>query len=233
MNAECIRAIIVKAVSAGQKALTEPSAKELLKFAGVSVPRFEVISEIENAEKASARIGFPLVLKVISRDISHKSEAHGVSAGIKNFKALEDEISCMTLNVADHSPFAEIEGFLLEEFIASGVEVVAGALRDSQFGPVVMFGSGGAGVELMKDVSWRLGPVTKDEALEMMSEVKGYPLLTGFRGSAPKDINAVAEVLVTLSKIMDENPELKELEINPLMAGVSGAVAVDAKASFF
>lgn len=230
MNIEGIKNIIAAAAASGKKNLTEPAVKEILRLGGVEVPRFEVIAGFDEAADAAKKVGFPLVLKVVSPDISHKSEAHGVALGIKDLSGLEEELSYMTLNVADHSPSAAIEGFLLEQTAPAGVEVIVGALKDPQFGTMVMFGTGGIGAELMKDVSWRLGPVTKDEALDMMSEVKGYPLLTGFRGDSPKDVFAAAQAIVALSLIMDGAPGLKGIEINPLIVSGQGAVAADAKA---
>ena len=136
----------------------------------------------------------------------------------------------MLLRVADESPTAMIEGFMIEEQVPKGVEVIAGAVKDEQFGVVVMFGTGGVAVELMKDVSFRLAPIDRTEALEMMSEVKGFPLLTGFRGDTIKDVFAIADVLVKLAEIVEKTDGLKELEINPLMVYEEGVMAVDARA---
>ena len=143
---------------------------------------------------------------------------------------IEHQWSTMLLRVADESPTAMIEGFMIEEQVPKGVEVIAGAVKDEQFGVVVMFGTGGVAVELMKDVSFRLAPIDRTEALEMMSEVKGFPLLTGFRGDTIKDVFAIADVLVKIAEIVEKTDGLKELEINPLMVYEQGIMAVDARA---
>ena len=135
----------------------------------------------------------------------------------------------MVKNISHKVPTAKIDGFLLEEMSPRGVEVIIGGLRDPQFGPVVMFGTGGISVELMKDVSYRIAPLDKKEALEMIREVKGYPLLTGFRGSKPADIDSLSETIVKLSEILIEIEDIKEIEINPLIVYEKGVAAVDVK----
>ena len=135
-------------------------------------------------------------------------------------------------NVSKKSPKAKIAGFLIEEMAPKGVEVIIGGLRDEQFGPVVMFGIGGIAVELMKDVSYRLAPLDKAEALDMMKEVKNFPLLTGFRGSVPVDMDKLADAIVKVSEIITEMEEIKEIEINPLIASETDAIAVDARVLF-
>lgn len=225
-----IKKILKDASDAGRKILTEPVAKEILRLSAIPVPRFSVISEMDDAVLTASRLGFPVALKIVSPDIVHKSEANGVAIGIKDIAELEERLSCMILNVADHNPMASIEGFLIEEMAPKGVEVIVGAVRDEQFGTVLMFGAGGVAVELMKDVSFRLGPVEREDALGMISEVKGFPLLTGYRGDSVKDVEAIADVIVKLSMIMEEADGLKEIEINPLMVFDRGALAVDARA---
>ena len=135
----------------------------------------------------------------------------------------------MVKNISHKVPTAKIDGFLLEEMSPRGVEVIIGGLRDPQFGPVVMFGTGGISVELMKDVSYRIAPLDKKEALEMIREVKGYPLLTGFRGSKPADIDSLSETIIKLSEILIEIEDIKEIEINPLIVYEKGVAAVDVK----
>ncbi|MBI5344379.1 MAG: acetate--CoA ligase family protein [Deltaproteobacteria bacterium] len=230
MDKRAIERLVKEAVSLGKKALAEPDAKEILKYCSVPVPKFQIVKDVSNAVEAAGKIGYPLVLKIVSPDIIHKSDMGGVALGITDARDIELQWSTMILSVADECPTAMIEGFLLEEMVPMGVEVIVGAIKDEQFGTYVMFGTGGVAVELMKDVSFRLGPIGKDEALEMMREVAGFPLLTGFRGSAYKDIEAVADVIVKLSRTVEEIDGLKELEINPLMVYENGVIAVDARA---
>lgn len=229
MDTRAIDRIVKEAISVGRKTLVEPEAKEILRISSVPVPRFKVAKDVSGALEAAKEIGYPVVLKLVSPDIFHKSEVGGVVVGIKDSAELEEKWSEMILNVADENPVAMIEGFLIEEMLPKGVEVIVGAVKDEQFGPVVMFGIGGVAVELMKDVSFRLAPLSRDEAFEMMSEVKGYPLLTGFRGDTLKDLGAIADVIVKISQIVEEVDGLKELEINPLMVYEKGAVTADAR----
>lgn len=230
MNSEKIKNIVQEALDSGRKTLTEPVAMEILRLSSIPVPKFCVVQDMEDAAKKAEELGYPLVLKIVSPNIVHKSDAHGVSLGIRNIEELEEKMSYMILTVADDSPTASIEGFILEQMAPKGVEVIIGAVNDGQFGPVVMFGLGGVAVELMKDVAFRLAPVTKNEALEMMREVKGFPLLTGYRGDSEKDINAIADVIVKLGEVIKETDGIKELEINPLIVYEHGVVAVDARA---
>lgn len=231
MDKRGIERLVKEAYSLGRKTLVEPEAKEILRLASINVPRFHVVKDVAGAVEMAEKIGYPLVLKIISPDITHKSDICGVALGLQNSRDIEEKWSTMILNIADEMPTAMIEGFLVEEMVPRGVEVIVGAIKDEQFGPVVMFGVGGVAVELMKDVSFRLGPVDRNEAIEMIGEVKGFPLLTGFRGDTIKDLDTVAETIVTLSKIIEEIDGIKEFEINPLMVYEHGVVAVDARAA--
>ncbi|HAO92572.1 MAG: hypothetical protein A2X99_01850 [Deltaproteobacteria bacterium GWB2_55_19] len=230
MDAQAIDRLVIEAQSLGRKTLPEPDAKEILRLSGVPVPRSFVAKDLSGAVEIARKIGYPLVLKVVSPDIPHKSDVGGVALGIRNAKELEEKWAEMVLNVADESATSMIEGFLVEEMAPKGAEVIIGAVRDEQFGPLIMFGTGGVAVELMKDVSFRLGPLSKKEAIGMMTEVKGFALLTGYRGETFKDIEAVAEIILMVSHIMEEVGALKELEINPLLVYERGVMAVDARA---
>ena len=225
-----IKAIVKEALDAGKKTLGEGAAKEILSLLSIPVPSLRVVHDIGHATAAAEGLGYPVVLKIVSPDIVHKSDVHGVAVDIKDSQELEEKMSQMILFLADANPAAHIEGFIIEKMAPKGVEVIVGVIRDEQFGPVAMFGMGGAAVELMKDVSFRLAPVDKNEAVEMMREVKGFPLLTGFRGDTVKDIEAIADVIVKLANMLEETDGIKELEINPLIVHEKGAIAVDARA---
>ncbi len=230
MDKKCIDRLVGEAQGRGYRTLIEPEVKSLLSASQIRVPRFKVVKDMEEASREAESIGYPVVLKVVSRDIIHKSEAGGVVINLKDKNDIERAWSEMLFDVADNAPTARIEGFLVEEMAPAGVEVIVGGLRDEQFGPAVMFGIGGVAVELLRDTSFRLAPVEKAEALEMMTEVRGYRLLTGLRGAEPKDIDAVSDVIVKLSEILDYAGGVKELEINPLVVHEKGVVAVDARA---
>ena len=230
MDRMAIEKIITEALSLGRKALVEPEAKTIISLASIAVPRHKVVKDVSEALEAARELGFPVVLKIISPDILHKSDVGGVTLDIKNASELQQGWSRMLLGLADEAPVSSIEGFLVEEMVGKGAEVIVGGIRDEQFGPAVMFGLGGVAVELLKDVSFRLAPVTREEAFSMIGEVKSFPLLAGYRGGSYKDLDAIADVIIKVGRIMGEVNGIKELEINPLVVYERGAVAVDAGA---
>jgi len=230
MDLRGIERIVKEALSTGRKVLVEPEAKEVLTLAGFPIPVSRVVKDVSAAIEAAGEIGFPVAMKLVSPDIAHKSDAGGVFLNIGSEKEIEEKWSDIILGVADDYPTALIEGMLIEKMIAKGAEVIVGAVRDEQFGPAVMFGIGGIAVELMKDVSFRLAPVTREEAFEMMGEVKGFPMLTGYRGQTVKDLDAIADALIKIGEIMARVDGIRELEINPLIVHERGAVVADARA---
>lgn len=222
--------IVKEAMSVGRKSLVEPEAKELLRSASIPVAPFKVVKDVAGALDAAREIGYPVVLKLVSPDILHKSDVGGVALNIKTPAEIEENWSEMIIELADEYPAALIEGFMVEKMVPRGAEVIVGGVLDEQFGPAVMFGLGGVAVELLKDVSFRIAPVTRDEAFEMMGEVKSFPLLAGYRGAGFKDLDAIADVIMRVGNIMSKVDGLQELEINPLIVYERGAVAVDARA---
>lgn len=227
-----VKRIIKDAICSGRRTLLEPEAKALVSAWGIPVPNCREVLQGEAVGFSSSAVkglAPPFVLKVVSPDILHKSEVGGVVTGIKDGEAVDKALKEMVKGLKEKAPNARIEGFLLEEMAPKGVEVIIGVLRDPQFGPVVMSGIGGVMVELMKDVSFRLPPVGKREALDMVRELKGYPLLTGFRGSRPVDMEALTLAIIKVSEILPELEDIKELEINPLMAYEGGVMAVDVR----
>lgn len=230
MDLKGIDRIVKETLSTGRKVLVEPEAKEALRLAGFQIPASRLVKDVSAALEAAVEIGFPVALKLVSPDIAHKSDAGGVFLNIGSEKLLEEKWSDIIIGVADDYPTALIEGMLVEKMVGKGAEVIVGAVRDEQFGPAVMFGIGGVTVELMKDVSFRLAPVMREEAFEMMGEVKGFPMLTGYRGQTVKDLDAIADALIKVGEIMARVEGIKELEINPLIVHERGAVVADARA---
>lgn len=230
MDKKEIERIVKEAFSLGRNTLAEPDAMEVLRLNSIPVPDFSVVKDVSAAIETAEKIGFPVVLKLVSPDLIHKSDVGGVAVGLKDGKDLESRWAQMILDVAFRNPSAMIEGFIIEKMAPKGVEVIVGGIKDEQFGPVVMFGAGGVAAELMRDVSFRLAPIDRDEAFEMMSETKGFPLLTGYRGDTVKDLNAVADVIIKLSGILEETDGIREIEINPLLVYDKGVLAVDARA---
>ena len=229
MTKQEAKKLITDAIQSGRTSLLEPEAKEILKAWEIPLPPNFVVKDKDAVIGAANNIGYPVVLKVVSRDILHKTEAGGVMAGLKNAQEVEDSFNEMIFELSDHYATAKIEGFLIERMVDKGVEVIVGGVRDAQFGPAVMFGIGGVMVELLKDVSFRLAPVTKEECLAMMEEIKAYPLLAGYRGAEPADLDAIADVIIKIGNIMAEAVDIKEMEINPLIVYPEGAMAVDAR----
>ena len=229
MKKEEAKKLVINAVAAGRQALLEPEAKALVSAWGIQVPKSVLIKGLDDMAIKLKEITPPLVLKVVSQDIIHKRDVGGVITGLKDSEEVSIALREMKETLAEKAPAARIEGFLLEEMVPTGIELIIGGLRDPQFGPAVMFGTGGIAVELVKDVSFRLAPLNREEVFEMMREVKSYPLLTGFRGSKPVDLKKLASAVMALSEILLGIEEIKEIEINPLLVSEVGAVAVDAR----
>lgn len=209
--------------------LTEIESKEFLKEAGIAVVEAKLARAKKEAISLSKEMGFPVVLKVISPDVIHKSDSGGVKLGLKNITQVGNAYSEIVSAVKQHYPKAKIHGISVQKMARPGVEVIIGMTKDAQFGPVLMFGLGGVLVEVLKDVSFRIVPLAKRDAREMIKEIKGYPLLEGYRGQEPADVPFLEDLLVKVSDFVDKNPEIKELDLNPIFAYKDGAVAVDAR----
>ena len=229
MKKEEAKKLVINAVAAGRQTLLEPEAKALVSAWGIQVPKSVLIKRPEDVAIKSKEITPPFVLKVVSQDIIHKRDVGGVITGLKDSEEVSKALGEMKENLANEAPKARIECFLLEAMIPTGIELIIGGLRDPQFGPAVMFGTGGFAVELVKDVSFRLAPLNREEVFDMMREVKSYPLLRGFRGSKPVDTEKLASAIMELSDILLEIEAIKEIEINPLLVCEVGAMAVDAR----
>ena len=223
------RGIIDKARSESRSVLTEIEAKELLKQAGISVVDTKLATSREEAISISQQLGFPAVLKIASSDVVHKSDAGGVKLGLKTAKQVGKAYDDILKAIKKQYPEAKIEGVSVQKMARSGVEVIIGMSKDAQFGPVLMFGLGGVLVEILKDVSFRIVPLVKRDAREMIREIKGYPLLEGYRGSEPVDVANLEELILNVSSFVEQYPEVEELDLNPIFAYSDGAVAVDAR----
>jgi acyl-CoA synthetase (NDP forming) len=218
-----------QAIKEGRKNLTETEAKAVCMDYGIPVTRSELAENEEEALKLAEKIGFPVVLKIVSPDIIHKSDVGGVIVNLKNAKEVGNAYKQILSNVKKHNANAKIVGMLVQEMAPASTEVIVGSIKDPQFGPALMFGLGGVFVEVLKDVTFRIAPVNEEEAHEMIEEVKAYPLLKGYRGSPPADINAIVKIILATSKLVMEHEEIKELDLNPIMVYEKGAKAVDAR----
>ena len=208
----------VKQRLAGQSAdVAEHAAKRILADYGIGVTQEELATNQTQALAIAQRIGYPVALKVQSPDISHKTEAKAVRLGVASDQELAAAYDEVLANARAYRKDARIEGVLVQEMVTGGVEAILGVTNDPLFGPAVMFGLGGIFAEVLKDVAFRLAPVTPSMAREMIAEIKGYPLLAGARGRAPADVDALADAIVRLSALaVDLKDHVAELDINPL-----------------
>jgi len=209
--------------------LTEIESKELLKEAGIPVVEAKLARTKTEAIALGKKLGFPVVLKVISPEVVHKSDSGGVKLGLQNAAQVGKAYSEIITSVKKHYPKAKIQGVSVQKMARPGVEVIIGMTKDAQFGPVLMFGLGGILVEVLKDVAFKIVPLTKRDAHEMIREIKGYPVLEGYRGQEPADIPFLENLLLKVSDFVDKNSEIKELDLNPIFAYKDKAVAVDAR----
>jgi acyl-CoA synthetase (NDP forming) len=207
--------------------INEAEAKRILSEAAVPFAPERVARTRDEAVAAAKELGFPAVLKILSADIAHKTEAGGVALGLRDADEVANAYAAMMAAVAEREPHARIDGVLVARMIA-GIETVIGVKRDAVFGPVVMFGLGGVYVEVLKDVTVRLAPVDHPMAIEMIRTIRGFPLLTGARGRPPVDLDALADALVAMSRFGAAHPEVASAEINPFIALPQGGAAVDA-----
>lgn len=211
------------------KVLSEIECKEILKEAGLNVIETSLARTREEALAFSERSGYPVVMKIVSPQITHKSDVGGVKLGLENAFQISQAYDDIMESVRQIAPEAVIDGVSIQKMVPSGVELVIGMTKDPQFGPMLMFGLGGIFVEALKDVSFRIVPLTKADAGEMVREIKGFRLLQGFRGQPPVDITYLENYLLKISRFIQRNPEIKEMDINPLIAYSDGVVAVDAR----
>jgi acetate---CoA ligase (ADP-forming) subunit beta len=221
--------IIENVLASGRKTLLPDEAMDVIKTSGISTPVYALVKTVKEALDAAKTIGFPVVLKIASPDVLHKSDVWGVVVGVENEKEVERNYDEIMNNVIKDIPDANIMGILVEKQVQKTTEVIIGGIRDAQFGPTVMFGLGGIFVELFKDVAFRIAPVTETEALEMTKEIKGYPILSGYRGTKKLDISQITKTIVIISELIYNVDEIKEVELNPLFVYEESVVAVDAR----
>jgi acyl-CoA synthetase (NDP forming) len=221
--------ILNRAKSEGHRILTEFESKAILRAYGIPTTVVKLATSPEMAATFASEIGFPVVLKIVSHDITHKTEVEGVRLNLKNAAEVKKAYNEIVENVRRHKPNAGIVGLLVQKMAPQGREIIIGVSKDPQFGPIIMFGLGGIFVEVLKDVSFRLIPISEKEAASMIEDVKGYQVLKGIRGAAPADIDSLTEAIRKTSEIIVDNPEIAELEMNPLFVYEKGLIVVDAR----
>ena len=224
-----IKQIIEKAKSENRTALTEIEAKQVFKEAGLQVTDTRLAVNKKDAITMSTAIGYPVVLKIVSPQIIHKTEANGVKLNLKSADEVGKAYDEIVASAKEKFPTANIHGVAVQGMAKPGVEIIIGMTLDAQFGPVLMFGLGGIFVEVMKDVSFGITPITKRDAGEMIRGIKGYPLLDGFRGTPKIDVANLESWLLKLSDFARTYPEIKEFDLNPVFAYAQGAMVVDAR----
>lgn len=217
VNKEKVREVLSSVSAQGRSNLLEDEGYAVLKAYGFPVPKSVLVSTEQDAVKAASEIGFPVVMKISSKDIIHKSESGGVKVGLKNSDEVKDSFNSILHNVKNYNPDAKIEGVLVQEMITNSKELILGAKQDKLFGPLLMFGLGGIYVEVLKDVNFRLAPISKPEAIDMVESIKTISLLKGVRGEKSSDLSSVVDCLLRLSQLVTDFPEIEEFDINPLL----------------
>ena len=221
--------IFDQAKKEGRSILTEFESKRVLKQVGISVVETRLAKTQKEAVSLSRKMGFPVALKIASPDVIHKSDSGGVKLSLNNAAEVRKAYDEILKKMRKQYPEAAVHGVSVQKMLRPGTEVIVGTSKDPQFGPVIMFGLGGIFVELLKDVSFRVIPIKRKDAQEMIEEIKGYPILQGYRGEEPASLSALVDIILKISKWVEGSPWIKELELNPIFAYRDKAVAVDAR----
>jgi acetyltransferase len=224
-----VKAIFRKAKEENRSNLLETESRDLLKTYGMPLPNAELVCDLETAKAAACAMSGPLAMKVVCPDIIHKSDAGGIKLNLKDESEVEEAFEAILASACKFTKRERVIGALLSPMVGRGQECIIGMIRDPQFGPVIMFGLGGVFVEVLKDVSFKVAPLAAEDIEEMIHEIAGYKLLAGVRGEAPKDVEAVKEILAKVSQIALENPEIKEIDLNPVIVHEKGASIVDSR----
>jgi acyl-CoA synthetase (NDP forming) len=221
--------IIAAARGAGRTLLNEIESKQLLEAAGIPVTTARLATSAAEAVALAEQIGYPVVLKVMSEDIPHKSDVGGVVLNLGDAEAVRAAYHRIIDSAKAAQPNARIEGVSVQQQARPGTELIIGMTKDPQFGPVLMFGLGGVLVEVLQDVAFRIVPLEARDAREMVREIKGLPLLQGYRGAEPADLAAIERLILKVSAFVQARPEIDELDLNPVFAYQDGVIAVDAR----
>ncbi len=220
---------IVKGIAAARGSLLETEAKEVLREYDIPVTDFKMATNRDEAVSIARGFQYPVAAKVVSAQIVHKTDAGGIKLGLKADEEVSKAFDDIIENVKKYDKDAQIEGIMISPMEREGAEVIVGATRDPHFGPVIMFGLGGVFVEILEDVAFRIVPLERRDAYEMIREVKGYPVLEGVRGQKGKDIDALADIILKVSNLVMENEVVRELDLNPILVFERGASVVDAR----
>ena len=221
--------IIDRNLSEGREYIPEFEAYAICEEFDIPYPGYQFVRTMEEGIKAAEVLGYPVVLKIVSPDVIHKSDVGGVIVGIESKEAFTAAYEELIQNVKEKAGEVTIDGVLVQKAMPKGVEVATGGLRNEQFGPVVMFGSGGILIEVFKDVAFRLAPLDKAEAKRQIEDTKASEILKGVRGAPPSDMDAVAELIVNTGRLVSELSEIDQIDFNPVLAYPTGCCVVDAR----
>ena len=224
-----VRKIIDAVKASGRTSLTAPEGKQVCDAYGIPVPKEGVASTAAAAAKLASGMGYPVVLKIVSPDILHKTEAGGVLVGVKSAAEVKAGFAKILANAKKYNRKAQILGVQVQQMVGGGQEVIIGAVTDPSFGKLVAFGLGGVLVEVMKDITFRLAPATKDDALSMLDGIAAAEMLKGVRGADPVNRTALAAVIRNVSQLVADFPEIAEMDLNPVFASKAGAIAADVR----
>src|SRR4051794_40005829 len=229
VDRNAVREVLDQVRAEGRDMLTAPEGKRVCDAYGIPTPREGLATTADEAARIAGEIGGPVVAKIVSPDILHKTEAGGVVVGVSGADAARAAFAEIVANAEAYDQTADITGVLVQELVGGGQEVIVGATTDGTFGKVVAFGLGGVLVEVLKDVTFRLAPLDDAEARSMVTGIKAAEILLGARGSEPVDLDALADVIAKVSRLVTDFPEISEFDLNPVFASASGAVAADVR----
>jgi acyl-CoA synthetase (NDP forming) len=224
-----VRQVLDAVKAAGRDSLTAPEGKLVCDAYGITVPKEGVVSSAAEASKLASSMGFPVVMKIVSPDILHKTEAGGVIVGVKNADEAATAYEQIVANAKKYNAKANIQGVQVQQMIKGGQEVIVGATTDGSFGKLVAFGMGGVLVEVLKDVTFRLAPATKEDAASMLDGIQAAEMLRGVRGGKPVNREALQDIIVRVSQLVSDFPEIAEMDLNPVFASETGAIAADVR----
>ena len=224
-----VRQILDAVKAAGRDSLTAPEGKLVCDAYGIAVPQEGVVTSAAEAKKLASSMGFPVVMKIVSPDILHKTEAGGVVVGVKSADEAASAYDTIIANAKKYKADAHIMGVQVQQMIKGGQEVIVGAVTDDSFGKLVAFGLGGVLVEVLKDITFRLAPATHEDALSMLDGIQAAEMLKGVRGGDPVNREALSNLIVRVSQLVSDFPEISEMDLNPVFASKDGAIAADVR----
>lgn len=227
VDRERVKAVFAKARAEGRLGLGDFEARDVMEAYGFNLTRSGLAKTADEAVEMASKIGYPVVMKIASPDILHKSDIGAVKLGVADATQVRDTFELITYRATRYMPDADIWGVTVQEMAPKGKEVIIGVTVDPQFGPVLMFGLGGIYVEVLKDVVFRVAPVTRLDATEMVNGIRSFPLLKGVRGDKPVDLEAATDAILRISQLVTDFPEIVELDVNPLLLYEKGSLAVD------